>query len=282
MKQLIIGQKKAYSTVANSYDATKVPEGVIGLYSLKDYKLLSAKTTDNFCIICGRGTDKMPICFTEVDAKSLTVEKSSYQNGTKFQSKFTIPTPTKGKDYTIVVVKVGTCFNERANWTFSCPAPSTNSADVAKELVRQINSNNLILGVKASNTGGVITIDGNDYSDYEVKFADELAGLEEDTHRSGVTPMLDKAYVQRLASVCAAEKGFEDTYREGDSIYPGYPEVVDSEQYVMYTLRFTVPRVYSHQHDETVWQLVHICVPVGSGCIANLDAVLMGVEPAQP
>lgn len=276
MKQIIIGQKKAYATVAvaKGTDLTTVPEGTIALFSLKDYSLLSAKPTANFCIVCGRGDDKMPICFSEVDFKSLTVQKATYTAGVKFQCKFTIPTPVKGKDYTIVVVKTGTVFNERANWTFSCPALSTNSADVARELVRQINANNTILGVKASSVGGVVTIDGiNEGANFEVKFADELSGLEADSITTGKKAILDKAYVQDLASRCAAEKGFEDTYRNGDTIYPGYPEPVDEDQYVMYTLRFAVPRVAAKQVDEVAYQIVHICVPVGSGAIANLDTI---------
>lgn len=283
MKQIIIGQKKAYATsTAKGTDLTTVPEGTIALFSLKDQSLLTAAPADNFCIVCGRGTDKMPICFSEVDVKTLTVQKAVYEAGTKYQYKFTIPTPVKGKDYTVIIVKVGTCFNERANWTFTCSATSTASADVAKELVRQINSNNTILGVKASNTGGVITIDGIEYGDnYEVKLADELFGIDFDSRTTGKKAILDKAYVQDLASRCAADKGFNDTYRNGDTIYPGYPEVVDADQYTMYTLRFAVPRVAAKQRDEVVWQIVHICVPVGSGCISTLDTIFDLGEPSE-
>lgn len=275
MKQIIIGQKKAYATTtAKGTDLTTVPEGTLALFSLKDQSLITTTPDSNFCIVCGRGADKMPICLSEVDVKSMTVEKAVYAAGAKYQLKFTIPTPVKGNDYTIIIVKVGTCFNERANWTFTCQATSNVSADVAKELVRQINSNNTILGVKASNTGGVVTIDGINVGDnYEVKFADELLGLDFDSRTTGKKAILDKAYVQDLASRCAADKGFNDVLIDGTSILPGYPELVDSDQYTMYTLRFAVPRVAAKQRDEVVWQIVHICVPVGSGCISTLDTI---------
>lgn len=275
MKQLFICQKKAYATsAAKATDLTTVPEGTIALFSLEDGSLLSAKPTSNFSIVVGRKSGKMPLMFPEVDVKTLQVTKATYEAGTTFKAKITVPTPEKGTHYTVVIVKKGTVFNERSNWTFTTMATTTTAADVAKQITAQINGNKYQLGVKAEYTGGAITITALEAGkDYEVLGADGLLGVAPTDVTHGKKAELDKADVQDLASRCAAGKGFNDTYRDGDSIYPGYPEVVDEDQYTLYTLRFAVPRVASKQHDEVVYQLVHIAVPVGSGAITTLDTI---------
>lgn len=275
MKQLFICQKKAYATsAAKATDLTTVPEGTIALFSLADGSLLSAKPTSNFSIVVGRKSGKMPLMFPEVDVKTLQVTKASYEAGTTFKAKITVPTPEKGTHYTVVIVKKGTVFNERSNWTFTTMATTTTAADVAKQITAQINGNKYQLGVKAEYTGGAITITALEAGkDYEVLGADGLLGVVPTDVTHGKKAELDKADVQDLASRCAAGKGFNDTYRDGDSIYPGYPEVVDEDQYTLYTLRFAVPRVASKQRDEVVYQLVHIAVPVGSGAITTLDTI---------
>lgn len=275
MKQLFICQKNAYATsAAKSTDLTTVPEGTIALFSLKDGSLLSAAPTSNFSIAVGRASGKMPLFFPEVDVKTLQVIKASYTAGATFTAKITVPTPEKGTHYTVVIVKKGTVFNERSNWTFTTIATTTTAADVAKQITAQINGNKSQLGIKAEYTGGAITITALEAGkDYEVLGADGLFGVAPTDVTNGKKAELDKADIQDLASRCAAGKGFNDTYRDGDSIYPGYPEVVDESQYVLYTLRFAVPRVAAKQHDEVVYQIVHVAVPVGSGAITTLDTI---------
>lgn len=277
MKQLIIGKNKAYASSANYFDLTTVPEGAIGVFTPSDGKVVTTdvtKATENVAIVCGRGEDKMPIHFPEVDVKSLTIAKSEYQEAKTFTATITVPTTEKGKEYTVIVAKMGTVFNERNKWSFDAVAKSDSAANVAAEIAKKINANTHSLGVKATSTGGNIVITAVEAgTDYEVLGAEELMGVEPTNVTHGVKAMLDKAYVQDLASRCAAGKGFNDTYQDGDSIYPGYPEVVDADEYVMYTLRFAVPRVAAKQRDEVVYQRVHIVVPVGSACITTLDTV---------
>ncbi len=282
MKQLYICQKKAYATAsAKSTDLTTVPEGTVALFSLTDGSLITAKPTSNFSIVVGRKANKMPFMFPEVDVKTLQVTKAKYEAGTTFTATITVPTPEKGTHYTVVVIKKGTVFNERSNWTFTTMATTTTAADVAKQITEQINGNKYQLGVSASYTGGAITITGlEEGKDYEVLGADGLMGVAPTDVTNGKKVELDKADIQDLASRCAAGKGFNDTYRDGDTIYPGYPEVVDEDQYVLYTLRFAVPRVASKQRDEVVFQLVHIAVPVGSGAIETLDTIFGTSEVA--
>lgn len=285
MKQLFICQKKAYATsTAKSTDLTTVPEGTIAIFDLATGALLTnaAKAAGDFSIVVGRASGKMPLMFPEVNVKTLQVTKATYQAGATFTAKITVPTPEKGTHYTVVITKKGTVFNERNNWTFTTMATTTTAADVAKQLTAQINGNKYQLGVKAEYTGGAITITALEAGkDYEVLGADGLMGVAPTEVTNGKKAELDKADIQDLASRCAAGKGFNDTYADGDSIYPGYPEVVDEDQYVLYTLRFAVPRVAAKQRDEVVYQIVHLAVPVGSASIATLDVILGLTEPSK-
>lgn len=275
MKQLFICKKTAYATVAKATDLTAVPEGTIALFSLKDGTLLTAAPTSNFSIVVGRAKGKMPLMFPEVDVKSLQVTKASYERSETFTAKITVPTPEKGTHYTVVITKKGTVFNERSNWTFTTTATTTTAADVAKQIVSQINGNKYNLGVSASNTEDAITITALEAGkDFEVLGADGLFGVAPTRVTHGKKAELDKADVQDLASRCAAGKGFNYTGEDGKEIYPGYPEVVSEDRYTLYTLRFAVPRVSAKQHDEVVYQTVHIAVPVGASAITTLDTVL--------
>lgn len=275
MKQLFICQKKAYATdSAKSTDLTTVPEGTIAMFSLADGTLLTKTPTANFSLVVGRAAGKMPFMVPEIDVKSFSVTKATYEAGAKFTAKITVPTPTKGTHYTVVITKKGTVFNERNNWTFTTMATTTTAADVAKQLTAQINGNKYQLGVKAEYTGGAITITALEAGkDYEVLGADGLMGVALTDVTHGKKAVCDKAYIQDLASRCAAGKGFNYAADDGKEIYPGYPEVVADDQYVLYSLRFAVPRVASKQRDEVVYQLVHIAVPVGSEAITTLDAI---------
>lgn len=278
MKQLIIGKNVDYASSAKSFDLTTVPEGAIAIFSpliddIVSFPIIGSKI-GSVTIACGRGDNKMPIYIPEVDVKTLTVTKSEYQAGKKFTATITVPTTEKGMEYTVIIAKVGTVFNERNKWSFDALAKSDVAADVAKEIEKKINANKENLGVTAEATGGNIVITATEAGpDYEVIGAEGLMGIAPTSVTHGAKAILDKAFVQDLASRCAAGKGFNDTYRDGDSIYPGYPEVVDADKYVMWTLRFAVPRVAAKQRDEVVYQCVHIVVPVGSACIKKLDNI---------
>lgn len=284
MKQLFICQSKDYATsTAKSTDLSTIPEGTIALFSLKDGTLLTTSPTSNFSLVVGRGKDKMPLMFPEIDVKTLTVNKANYEAGKTFTAKITIPTPQVGLDYTVLLIKKGTVFNERSNWTFTTPATDTIAANVAKRITTQINGNKEQLGIKAEYSGGTITVTAvEEGKDFELIGADSLLGVEPTAVTHGKKAVNDKAYIQDLASRCAGGKGFRDTYVDGTSIYPGYPETVEEDQYIVYTLHFAVPRVSSKQRDEVVYQLVHIALPVGAGAESTLDKIfgITAVSPA--
>lgn len=274
MKQLIICSKDAkFSNALLSKIASLPDEPYLCIASLDGSTTLTEKAdiTYPFTIVYWRGKDKMPINIPEVDNKSLTVEKGIYQEGKTFTAKITVPTTEKGKHYTVILAKHGVVFHERNRWTYTSMAKGTTAADVAKDITEQINANTQTSGVKASYVGGAITVTAvKEGDDFSLIGADELTGVKPTDVTVGRVAMLDKAYVQDLASRCAAGKGFN--YTDNPEIYPGYPEVVDSDKYDMFTLRFAVPRVAAKQRDEVVYQIVHIAVP------ENNTAVISALE----
>ena len=269
MKQIIIGKNVAY----NKQTSNILDDGSFVMNECGSTTALIDKATKNFTITCGRGADKMPIVFPEVDVKSLQVTKATYQAGSKFAATITVPTPTKDKIYTVIISKLGTKFNERNNWTFNTIAKDTTAANVAKDLTNSINANTSNLGIKATYSGGAITLSGvNIGDDYNVQGADELMGVAPTAVTNGKKTILDQTYVQDLASRCAAGKGF--VYTDNSEIYPGYPETIADDEYVMYTLRFAVPRVDAKQRDEVVWQTVHLVMPSDATQATTIEYVL--------
>ena len=269
MKQIIIGKNVAY----NKQTSNILDDGSFVMNECGSTTALTDKATKNFTITCGRGADKMPIVFPEVDVKSLQVTKATYQAGSKFAATITVPTPTKDKIYTVIISKLGTKFNERNNWTFNTIAKDTTAANVAKDLTNSINANTSNLGIKATYSDGAITLSGvNIGDDYNVQGADELMGVAPTAVTNGKKTILDQTYVQDLASRCAAGKGF--VYTDNSEIYPGYPETIADDEYVMYTLRFAVPRVGAKQRDEVVWQTVHLVMPSDATQATTIEYVL--------
>lgn len=272
MKQLIIAKK--FTT-----EVSAMKKGELALVDILEGTLLTKVPTRNFSVILKRGENEQSLYFSEVDAKSLHVEKATYQAGAKFKATITIPTPTIGKEYTVIVVKNGAQFNERNKWSFNALAKTTIAADVAKVITDTINANTINLGVTATYAAGAITIQGTEFGkDYTILGADELMGVKPTAVTTGKKATLDKAFVQDLASRCAAGKGFN--YTDDPKIYPGYPEVVEDTQYTMYSLRFAVPRVAAKQRDEVVWQVLHIVVPSTSNAVAKLDTIFGIATPS--
>lgn len=275
MKQLVIG-KGTYSSLTDYNNLVDLEEGAIGLYNLSTGELItsSAELVNNFVVVTGRKEGLVPRHFSEVDVKTLTVQKAEYTEGSIFSASITIPETEKGKEYTVIVAKCGTVFNERNKWTFSSVAKGTSAEDVATDLVKRINANTISSGVKAENSGAALTITAVKEGDnYELVGADELFGVEVTINTKGVNATLDKAYIQDLASRCAAGKGFNYLAEDGKEIYPGYPEEVSSDKYVLYSLRFAVPRVSAKQRDEVVYQTLHIAIPEDGAAVSTLDSM---------
>lgn len=260
MKQLLIADSLISDGAPK--DISNLEEGAIGFYHLDDDTAwLNSPTcvTKNFAIVLSRGSKATPIVIPEVDFSSLTVVRSNYAAATKFTAKVTISSVTVGKEYTVIVTKKGVGFHERNTWTATAYAKTTAVADVAANIVKQINASSETSGMTAANTGGVITFTASNFGeDYEIVCADELTGIKPTNVTNGIPAVNDKAYIKDLASRCAAGKGFNYTAEDAHEMYPGYPENIKSSSYTIFTLRFKVGRSGAKQRDEQVYQIVHI------------------------
>lgn len=278
MKQLLIVSNTTLNGGATApKDLSSMAKGAIGFYHLdNDTAWLSTAATKNFAIALGGGTKTNAFVIPEVDFSSLTLQKATNQAAATFTAKVTISSVTVGKEYTIIIVKKGVVFHERNTWTATSYAKSTTVADVAADLVKQINASKKTSGMTASNSGGVITLTAAQPGvDFEIVCADELTGVKPTNVTNGVAAILDKAYVEDLASRCAAGKGFNYTAEDAHEMYPGYPETVADTTYTLYALRFKVGRSAAKQRDEQVYQIVHIVVPsTAEALLTSLDTIL--------
>lgn len=284
MKQLLIVSDPTLNGGATTpKDLSTMAKGAIGFYHLDDDTAwLSTAVSKNFAIALGYGNKANAFVIPEVDFSSLTLQKATSQAATTFTAKVTISSVTAGKEYTIIIVKKGVVFHERNTWTVTSYAKSTTVADVATDLVKQINASKETSGMTASNEGGVITLTAAQPGiDFEIVCADELTNVKPTSVTNGIAAILDKAYVEDLASRCAAGKGFNYTAEDAHEMYPGYPEAVADTTYVLYTLRFKVGRSAAKQRDEQVYQIVHIAVhSTSSNLITSLDTILgVGTTP---
>lgn len=290
MKQLLIVKKsnnKMGYNVTTGNDLSPLAAGEIAFFDFASNALLTAAPTKNFGIALGRPNNSPAFVIPEVDIKTLNVTKTLPAVGVHWASgTITVPTTVAGKEYTLILVKKGVVPHERNTWTVTALATSTTASAVADALaasLTELSNNGLPISVTHTSSQATLSIAGTDYTDWELKTSDELPSSALSTQTHAVKPVGDKAYVQDLASRCAAGKGFTDTYRNGDTTIPGYPEPVEdltpnnvsgssTEGYAIYTLRFAVSRAASKTRDEVVNQLVHIAVPVSGATYTGTDS----------
>jgi len=301
MKQLlIVNSAKALDagTSVTGYDFSGLDKGAISFFYPNETTLISGVATKNFGIALGRGTNKPAFIIPEVDVNTLEITHTYPHAGTKFSATFSLGTTVVGKEYTVILAKKGTVPGERNLFTISIVAKTTNGSTEYAESVAFVNAvnskSNELFNVTATYSTTSVTITANDYSDYELKFADSLAGTTT-IPSHGKKPIGDKEFIADLAQQCAAGKGF--VYLDGESkdINPGFPEEVEDQGtlntsgsspaptgsstvgYKIYNLHFATGRVAGKQTDERVWQYVHIAIPLkkadGSTKSSALDSL---------
>lgn len=283
MKQLLIVKSSAALNGGASApkDLSGMTEGAIGFFALDDYTAwLSSAPSKNFGIALGGGDNKPAFVIPEVDVNTLKVTKSPYAAGSAYAASITIPSGTGGKNYTLVLVKLGTGINgERNKWTQSVHVPvgqTMSAADIAKKLrdgfqaMADAGSIDVIIG----GTSAAVTVTGKVGDGWKLVPSDDLFGTTVTVTTNGVKTVGDKAYVQDLARQCAAGKGFTNTDLESQHIYPGYPETVEDKHYTIFSLRFATGRLSGKQTDERIWQYVHIAVPEDSAALSTITSIL--------
>ena len=314
MKQLLIVNSANALNAAetgktvSAYDYSGLKAGAISFIELGGVggtdTLLAAKPTKNFAIALGRPKGQVPFVIPEVDLASLSVVKATPKAAVTCVVTFTVPDPSDVAtlvnptsmvhspiaEYGFAMIKKNTVPHERNRWSVMVASQSDSASVVAAALAKAVNDKtNELFPFTATASGAAVTVTcKNPGEDWTIRFTDCLDGLNvaiDDANNNTVTltagekAMGDMADIQDLASRCAAGKGFTDTYRDGDTIYPGYPEVVENTTYNVYTLRFRVGRDAAKTRDERVWQIVHIAVPVNGSAVSAIETIL-GVSAA--
>lgn len=280
MRQLFICTSDAVlSATGKPQDLTNVAAGTIGMWQNDDFKWLAAAPAADFSIAYGRPNSQAVVI--PIDFASARVTISTPQAGTMFKAEITIPEPVAGKDYTLQLIKLGTEKHERYSWTVTDNGSHKTTANaMAKSLGDQFTNmieagNEQLDGLKVTVDEAKITIEAKkNYQGWNLIAGDDLVGTEV-TITAAVAPTLDAAYVKNLASFCAQNRGFSNVYRDGASIYPGYPMEVEDTTYKMYSIQFKYPRKYGRTRDEAPIQELAIVVPTDNTTLTGLlDTIL--------
>lgn len=281
MRQLFICTSKAVlAATGTPQDLTKVAAGTIGMWENDDdSKWLAAAPASDFSIAYGRPNSQAVVI--PIDFTSARVTTSTPQAGTMFKAEITIPEPVAGKDYTLQLIKLGTEKHERYSWTVTDNGShKTTAAEMAKSLGNQFTNmieagNEQLDGLKVTVDEAKVTIEAKkNYQGWNLIAGDDLVDTDV-AITAAVAPTLDAAYVKNLASFCSQNRGFSNVYRDGASIYPGYPMEVENTTYKMYSIQFKYPRKYGRTRDEAPIQELAIVVPVGNTVLTGLlDTIL--------
>lgn len=281
MRQLFICTSTAVlAATGKPHDLTNVAAGTIGMWENDDdSKWLATAPAADFSIAYGRPNSQAVVI--PIDFTSARVTTSTPQAGVKFKADITIPEPVAGKDYTLQLIKLGTEKHERYSWTVTDNGShKTTAAAMAKSLGDQFTNmieagNEQLDGLKVTVAEAKITIEAKkNYQGWNLIAGDDLVGTKV-TITAAVVPTLDAAYVKNLASFCAQNRGFSNVYRDGASIYPGYPMEVEDTTYKMYSIQFKYPRKYGRTRDEAPIQELAIVVPIDNDTLTGLlDTIL--------
>lgn len=281
MRQLFICTSDAVlAATGTPQDLTKVAAGTIGIWQNdNDSNWLSTAPAADFSIAYGRPNSQAVVI--PIDFSSARVTISTPQAGKMFKAEITIPEPVAGKDYTLQLIKLGTEKHERYSWTVTDNGShKTTAAAMAKSLGDQFTNmieagNEQLDGLKVTVETAKITIEAKkNYQGWNLIAGDDLVGTKV-TITAAVAPTLDAAYVKNLASFCSQNRGFSNVYRDGASIYPGYPMEVEDKDYKMYSIQFKYPRKYGRTRDEAPIQELAIVVPTDNTTLTGLlDTIL--------
>lgn len=281
MRQLFICTSTAVlATTGKPHDLTNVAAGTIGMWKNDDdSKWLTIAPATDFSIAYGRPNSQAVVI--PIDFTSARVTISTPKAGVKFKAYITIPEPVAGKDYTLQLIKLGTEKHERYSWTVTDNGShKTTAAAMAKSLSDQFTNmieagNEQLDDLKVTVTEAKITIEAKkNYQGWNLIAGDDLVGTKVNI-TAAVAPTLDAAYVKNLASFCAQNRGFSNVYRDGASIYPGYPMEVEDTTYKMYSIQFKYPRKYGRTRDEAPIQELAIVVPTDNATLTGLlDTIL--------
>lgn len=230
-----------------------------------------------FDLVLGRANDKGGAVILPLHTHALRITHGDYQAPKTYAATLTISATDQVGEVSVVITKKGVAFNERNNWTVSFPVKGTITlSDMADKIVAGINAATSSHGLAA--TKGTVTEDSavinleasKEGVSYSVQGADLLSGVKASVVTDGVDGFGTLEQIKKIASMAAADAGFEYTFKDGaDLLYPQYPfnplraEDEEDEGFSVVTIRCGEPRL-AKTHDEVVYQTVFVVFPTSA------------------
>ena len=286
MERLLFAGNVALATTPSTLAAAKaasITEGAVALYD-NEGAIISEALTKNipmFTLFVGGGEfankSKYTNIVSDIDTRRFSYVKSVYTIGTKFNAKITVPTPVKGKDYTLTMAKAHTVLNERYKWSASERAREGDTANIiAKKLSIQLNSLGKNEGFTASVTNAEITVTGTDYEAWNLTAGDSLFGVAITTKKA-VKPINDDAALKELQIRCIGGEGINSTSNDARKLYT-LPEFSNADGWTVFTLTFYPHRDLRSGSTENVKTIIHLAIPTKAAQITILEKIFASVN----
>lgn len=263
--------------------AEGITEGAVALYD-NEGAIISKALTKNipmFTLFVGGGAfankSKYTNIVSDIDTRRFSYVKSLYVVGTKFKAEITVPTPVKGKDYTLTMAKAHTVLNERYKWSASERAREGDTAAIiAEKLSTQLNSFGKNEGFTASVSTAKITVTGTDHEAWNLIAGDSLFGVNITTEKA-VKPINDDAALKELQIRCIGGEGINSTSNDARKLYT-LPEFSNADGWTVYTLTFYPHRDLRSGSTENVKTIIHLAIPTKAEQITTLDEILASIN----
>lgn len=263
--------------------AEGITEGAVALYDNEGAIIREALTKNipMFTLFVGGGKfsnkSKYTNIVSDIDTRRFSYVKSNYAAGIKFSAEITVPTPVKGKDYTLTMAKAHTVLNERYKWSASERAREGDTANIiAKKLSTQLNSLGKNEGFTAEVNAAKITVTGTDYEAWNLIAGDSLFGADIAT-RKAVKPINDDAALKELQIRCIGGEGINSTSNDARKLYT-LPEFSNAEGWTVFTLTFYPHRDLRSGSTENVKTIIHLAIPANAVDIGALEKIFASIN----
>lgn len=286
MERLLFAGNVALATTPATLaavNAAGITEGAVALYDNEGAIILKALTKNipMFTLFVGGGAfankSKYTNIVSDIDTRRFSYVKSVYVAGIKFSAEITVPTPVKGKDYTLTMAKAHTVLNERYKWSASERAREGDTAAIiAKKLSTQLNSLGKNEGFTASVAAAKITVTGTDYEAWNLIAGDSLFGVTITTTKA-VKPINDDAALKELQIRCIGAEGINSTSNDARKLYT-LPEFSNAGGWTVFTLTFYPHRDLRSGSTENVKTIIHLAIPTGAAQIATLETIFASIN----
>lgn len=235
---------------------------------------LTSSMKGAFDLVLGRPADKGGAVILPLNTHDLKVTRGEYKAPTTYTASMKVDAIDDLGEVSLVITKKGIPFNERATWTISFPVVKTMSpAEMAQEIVDRVNASTSAHGIEAAvdettDDDFTLTFEATEPAvSYTIQGADLLLGYSAEVSTDGVEGYGTVDQIKKIASMAAADAGFEYTYQDGATLlYPEYPlnplraEDSADEGFTVITIRCGEPRA-TKTHDEVVYQTVFVVFP---------------------